>query len=126
MTPRGQRPGARIDRRAVIDRGPRPLREALDDVVAGLGPRGASSAARAPASAEALGTIFSGWSRLVGPAVARHTRPLRLEGGALVVAVDEAPWATQVRVLAPGILARLAEETGERLDRLDVVVHGGA
>ena len=39
-----------------------------------------------------------------------------------MVAVDQPAWATQVRVLAPGILARLTERTGERLDRLDVVV----
>ena len=112
-----QRPG--------IDRGPRPVSESLDDVVAGLTrplpPAGHPPAAHR-ASAATLGTVFSRWEELVGPAVARHTRPLRLEGGTLVVAVDEPPWATQVRVLAPGILARLVDQTGEPLARLDVVV----
>jgi predicted nucleic acid-binding Zn ribbon protein len=112
--------------------------ESLDDVVAGLAPPGvrltaspardltasAASAVSEPrrASAAALGTVFSRWDELVGPVVARHVRPLRLEGGTLLVAVDQPPWATQVRVLAPGILARLAEQTGEPLGQLEVVV----
>ena len=131
------RPGRR--RREGADRGPLPVRESLDDVVAGfVSPRsgeGSLVAARpsvAPgtpagpeprrASAATLGTVFSCWADLVGPSVARHVRPLRLEGATLLVAVDQSPWATQVRALAPGILERIAQETGERLDRLDVVV----
>lgn len=115
------------------------MRESLDNVVAGITPprppekppdaggrsapgAGAGAGAPRPASAAALGTVFSRWEELVGPAVARHVRPLRLEGGTLVVAVDQPPWATQMRVLAPGILVRLSEQTGERLDRLEVVV----
>ncbi|MGH8989242.1 MAG: DUF721 domain-containing protein, partial [Acidimicrobiales bacterium] len=58
----------------------------------------------------------------VGPHLSRHVRPLRLEAGTLLVAVDEPPWATEVRALGPGILARLTEEAGEPLDRLEVVV----
>jgi len=118
------------------DRGPRPLGDSLDEVVAGISPpRGRQSGARVqiggdadanggaePVSAATLGTVFSRWAELVGPAVARHTRPLRLEGGTLVVAVDQPPWATQVRILSPGILTRLIEETGEPLERLEVVV----
>ncbi len=124
------------------DPGPRPLGESLDDVVAGLfpraprtrdapgrttdvergaGPEPAGGTPRSP-SAAAFGTVFSRWAQLVGPALARHTRPLRLEARTLVVAVDQPAWATQVRVLAPGIVARLTEETGEPLDRLEVVV----
>jgi predicted nucleic acid-binding Zn ribbon protein len=68
------------------------------------------------------GTVFSRWEELVGASLARHARPLRLEAGVLVVAVDRPPWATQVRALAPGILERLAEHSGEELERLDVVV----
>jgi predicted nucleic acid-binding Zn ribbon protein len=115
------------------------VRESLDEVVAGLvsaGSGAGSLAARRPSSAQGtpagpeqrrasattLGTVFSCWAELVGPSVARHVRPLRLEGTTLRVAVDQSPWATQVRALAPGILERIAQETGERLDRLDVVV----
>ncbi|MGH9917915.1 MAG: DUF721 domain-containing protein [Nitrososphaerales archaeon] len=73
-------------------------------------------------SAGSFGSVFSRWEELVGPAVARHATPVRLEGGTLVVAVDQPPWATQVRVLAPGIVARISEQTGHLLDRLEVVV----
>ncbi|MDA8309256.1 MAG: DUF721 domain-containing protein [Actinomycetota bacterium] len=114
------------------------MEESLDELVAGLAPRppggsgpgpGGSAEGGGPpqppgraVAAAALGTVFSRWEELVGPAVARHTRPLRLEGGVLVVAVDRPPWATQVRLLSPGILACVTERTGERLERLDVVV----
>jgi len=73
-------------------------------------------------SAAALGTVFSRWEELVGPSVARHTKPLRIGSGTLVVEVDQPAWATQLRILAPGILARLTERTGEPIERLDVVV----
>jgi hypothetical protein len=135
MTRSGHQP------RGSVDRGPLPVRESLDDVVDGLMPpgvrapspahgRSAPARPREPTaprrtSASALGTVFSRWADLVGPSVARHVMPLRLEGGTLLVAVDQPPWATQVRALAPGILDRLAEETGERLDRLEVVVRPG-
>ncbi|HLW44833.1 MAG TPA: DUF721 domain-containing protein [Acidimicrobiales bacterium] len=122
-------------RRGGTGDGPRPLDQSLDDVVRGLsappgGARRTTAAGAAPAgpsggrptSAAAFGAVFSRWEELVGPAVARHAKPLRLDGGTLVVAVDQPAWATQVRVLAPGILARLTEQTGERLERLDVVV----
>ncbi len=121
-----------------VDKGPRPVSESLDDLVGGLTPPRASGKTpnardegdqTAPPdpvarriSASTLGTVFSRWEQLVGPAVARHARPLRLEGGTLVVAVDQPPWATQMRALAPGVLALLTHETGERLDRLEVVV----
>jgi Dna[CI] antecedent, DciA len=120
VTGRGRRP------RGGQDRGPRPVGEALDDVVSGLGPSppggGAPRGDGDRGGAAALGTVFSRWEELVGEAVARHARPLRLAGGTLVVAVDQPAWATQVRVLAPGILTRVAERTGERLDHLEVVV----
>ncbi len=114
-------------RRGGADRGPRPVHEAVDEVLAGLAPPGGAGRAtggerRGSPSAAMLGTVFSRWEELVGPAMARHTKPLRLERGALVVAVDQPAWATQVKLLAPGILAKLTEDTGERLDRLDVVV----
>jgi predicted nucleic acid-binding Zn ribbon protein len=83
---------------------------------------GSAAPRRAAVPAAALGTVFSKWEELVGPAVAKHTRPLRVESGTLVVAVDQPPWATQVRVLAPHILARVSERTGEPFERLDVVV----
>ena len=111
----GQAPRRRRLRGA--DRGPQPIGSSLDDVVRGLAPP-----SRPSPSASAWGTVFSRWEEVVGPAVARHARPLRLESGLLVVAVDQPAWATQVRTLGPRIVAEITELTGERLERLDVVV----
>jgi predicted nucleic acid-binding Zn ribbon protein len=115
--PLPQRAGPARRRLRGIDRGPQPVGEALDDVVRGL-----ARPSRPSSSAATLGTVFSRWEEVVGPAVARHARPLRLETGLLVVAVDQPPWATQVKALGSQILARIGELTGERLERMDVVV----
>lgn len=87
------------------ERDPRPLGASLDSVSQSLG---------AP-PARTLTTVFAHWDELVGQAMAAHVRPLSLAGGALVVAVDHPSWATQVRWLAPQLLARLAEATGQEL-----------
>jgi predicted nucleic acid-binding Zn ribbon protein len=100
-----------------VDRGPQPIGSALDDVLQGLAPP-----TRPLPSAATWGTVFSRWEEVVGPAVARHARPLRLEAGVLVVAVDQPPWATQVRTLGPRILAGITELTGEPLAHMEVVV----
>jgi predicted nucleic acid-binding Zn ribbon protein len=123
-------------RRAGADSGPRPLAASLDDAVAALGapgPRapagrdlgGAGSEERqvsGPPSAGTLSAVFARWDEVVGGPLARHVRPLRVDGDVLVVAVEQPPWATQVRALAPRILARVSELAGEELARLEVVV----
>jgi predicted nucleic acid-binding Zn ribbon protein len=52
------------------------------------------------------------WAAIVGPEVAAHATPQAFEDGELVVAADSTAWATQIRLLAPTLLARLAEELG--------------
>ena len=79
------------------------MSEALDRVLAGLG---------AP-TASGVSTVFDRWDEVVGEAMAARTRPLRLEGGCLVLGVDEPATATHVRYLEPELLARLAELLGE-------------
>lgn len=69
-----------------------------------------------------LGTVFSRWDEIAGPALARHARPLRLTPGELVVAVDEPAWATQVRSLAGELLRRVGEVAGEAPAQLRVTV----
>ncbi len=60
----------------------------------------------------AVGGVFGGWAEIVGPQLAAHTRPESFADGELVVSADSAAWATQVRLLAPQLLRRLAEELG--------------
>ena len=56
--------------------------------------------------------MFARWDRIVGEAMAGHVRPLRLDGGVLVVSVDHPAWATQVRLLGDQLLDRVADEAG--------------
>lgn len=93
--------------------GPRPLSVSLDSLARSLG---------AP-PALALATVFAHWDELVGPALASHVRPLSIADQLLVVVADHPSWATHVRWLAPQLLAKLAEATGEEVaSRLEVRV----
>lgn len=93
-------------------RDPRRVGDALDRVVRFLGaPR-----------ADTVAAVFSGWEELVGARVAAHARPLALRDGALVVAVDDAAWASQLQWLEADLLARVGERVGEPIDRLEVRV----
>jgi predicted nucleic acid-binding Zn ribbon protein len=62
--------------------------------------------------AGAVRGVFGGWADAVGPQVAAHATPVSLDGGRLVVEVDQPGWATQLRFLAPQLLERLAEVAG--------------
>jgi len=53
--------------------------------------------------------VMARWPAAVGPAVAAHCRPVRLEDdGTLVVAADSAAWATQLAYLRGTLLDKLA------------------
>jgi predicted nucleic acid-binding Zn ribbon protein len=52
------------------------------------------------------------WASIVGREVAAHATPVSFDDGELVVQADSTAWATQIRLLAPTLLARLAEELG--------------
>jgi len=64
------------------------------------------------AGPDVLSTVFGHWAELVGPSMAAHVRPLRLQQQTLVVSADHPAWATQVRHLATEILARLRDACG--------------
>lgn len=84
---------------------PHRLGASLDEVARGLG---------AP-PVPVLEAVFSRWAEMVGPALAAHAHPASLTARSLVVVVDHPAWATEVRWLAPGLLARLAEIAGEQV-----------
>jgi predicted nucleic acid-binding Zn ribbon protein len=73
-------------------------------------------------SRDAVGGLFGRWNEAVGEQVAQHVRPIKLDEGVLAVEVDDPTWATQVKFLAPTIIARLAEVTGASVDRIQVRV----
>ncbi len=49
--------------------------------------------------------VFGRWPELVGADVAAHSRPTGFDGGVLEVAADSSAWATQLRLLAPVVMA---------------------
>jgi predicted nucleic acid-binding Zn ribbon protein len=61
----------------------------------------------------AIGSVFGRWAEIVGPAMAAHTRPDSFADGELTVTADSTTWATQVRLLAPQLVRRLAAELGD-------------
>jgi predicted nucleic acid-binding Zn ribbon protein len=92
---------------------PVPVTDALDGLLRSL---------RAGAGRAEVGGVFGRWAEAVGPALAAHVSPVRLEHGMLLVEVDDPAWATQVRYLASDLIARLADVTGVAVDGIDVRV----
>jgi predicted nucleic acid-binding Zn ribbon protein len=71
----------------------------------------------------AAAAVFARWEEAVGPAVAVHARPLRLDGTTLVIGVDAPGYATQLRLLSGQLLARLRDLVGPgAVDSVDVRV----
>ncbi len=102
------------------DDDPVSLAAALDEVRADLG---------MPAL-EGLAALVGGWSELVGPEIAAHTRVDGVRAGTVLVLVDHPAWATQLRYLEATIVERArsllgaAAVTGVRW-RIDVEQEGG-
>jgi predicted nucleic acid-binding Zn ribbon protein len=93
------------------DHGPRPIDTSLDALSTHLGLGGSLG----------LGRLFARWEAIVGPAMAAHVQPVRLDAQALVVNVDHPAWATEVRHFEEDLLAKVAEATGTpRPEHLEV------
>lgn len=73
-------------------------------------------------SRNAVGGVFGRWTDAVGAQVAEHVRPLKLDGGVLLVEVDDPAWATQMKFLTPMITQRLAEVAGVSVTAINVKV----
>lgn len=71
----------------------------------------------------AVGGVMGRWDAIVGPEVAAHAIPVSFADGELVVEADSTAWATQIRLLAPSLLARLAQDLGASTVR-SVTVRG--
>jgi len=91
---------------------PVPISQSLDGVVRSL---------RGP-SRRAVSGVFGRWDDAVGPQVAEHVRPIKLDDRVLLVEVDDPAWATQVKFLTQTIVERLREVAGVEVDRLEVRV----
>ena len=54
--------------------------------------------------------LLSQWSSVVGSDIAARCQPMGLVDGELKIAAESTAWATQLRLLAPQILARICKE----------------
>lgn len=72
-----------------------------------------------------LSRVSSCWVEVVGDHVAEHVRPVALEGGILVVEVDDPSWATELAFLSAPVLDGLRHRLGEPVaERLKARVRG--
>lgn len=67
--------------------------------------------------------VFTDWPKIVGAEVAQHSEVIAFEDGEVEVRTDSTAWATQLRLLAPRIVAKLNEEFGDG-SVLRIVVRG--
>ncbi|MET9296905.1 DciA family protein [Streptomyces sp. NPDC003077] len=95
----GLRSGARAD-----GRDPLPLGAAINRLITERG-------WETPA---AVGGVMGRWPQLVGPEVAQHCEPQKYDeqSRVLTVVCDSTAWATQLRLLAPQVVARLNQDLG--------------
>lgn len=92
---------------------PTPLSELLGDVVRDQGWEERLAAQR----------VFTDWPVIVGPEVAQHSQVVAFDDGEVEVRTDSTAWATQLRLLAPRIVAKLNAELGDG-SVLRIVVRG--
>lgn len=98
--PRPRRPGRQGD----AGRGdPMPLGDALERVISERG-----------WSAEVNVHLLMGrWAELVGPMVAEHSAPEAYADRVLVVRTSSTAWASQLRLMAPQLLAKMNASLGD-------------
>lgn len=64
------------------------------------------------------------WAEIAGAQLARHTEPVRLSGGVLVVRAATPAWATQLRYLSAELIERANAVLGEGMVGRVTVVTG--
>ena len=69
-----------------------------------------------------IGGVFGRWDEAVGPNIASHVRPVRLDQSVLTVEANDPAWATEVKFLAATITKRLADVAKVDIERIDVRV----
>lgn len=57
-------------------------------------------------------TVIGRWPEIVGPEIADHCEPVSLVDGELLLRAESTAWATQLRMLAPQIVAKVNREVG--------------
>ena len=82
--------------------GPRPLSNALDNVLPGVAP------------ATPLAQVQAAWKEAAGDRMAAAATPVSERDGVVTVACESGVWAQELDLLAPDLLARLEAALGAR------------
>jgi predicted nucleic acid-binding Zn ribbon protein len=70
-----------------------------------------------------VGSITAAWPQVVGTDIANHCEPETFVDGLLVVKASSSAWATQLRIITPRILSKIAEIIGPDIVH-DLDIHG--
>ncbi len=65
----------------------------------------------------AKATVLARWAEIVGDDLAAHCTPVDLVDGQLTVQAESTAWATQIRLLGPTILGKVAGAVGANVVR---------
>ena len=60
----------------------------------------------------AVGGVMGRWGEIVGSHISAHCTPVEFNDGVLTVRTDSTAWATELRLMAPQLLAKLNAELG--------------
>lgn len=109
---RGQRAGTQRGARRPVEerrsgagpdgRDPQPLGSAVEKLLADRGWR----------EDVAVGGVIGRWAEVVGAEVAAHATPEGFADGELCIRADSTAWATQLRLLAPALMATVNTRLG--------------
>ena len=67
-----------------------------------------------------VASVFAAWDEVVGPDIARHIQPVRLDEKVLYVEATDAAWATQFRFLESDVRRRLGDRIGTTIAHIQV------
>jgi predicted nucleic acid-binding Zn ribbon protein len=65
-------------------------------------------------------TVIADWEQLVGPHIARVSRPVRIREETLFVEVESAAWRMELSMLRPSLMRKL--NAGRRKGRIEKIV----
>jgi len=57
-------------------------------------------------------TLFGRWAEIVGPDISARATPVNLVDGELTLQAESTAWATQIRMMAPAIMGKIAAAVG--------------
>lgn len=66
--------------------------------------------------------VFGAWPELVGPSVAAHVQPVKLQHATLIVEVDDPHWATEMRFLSTSLCEKISQLTSTPVTSIEVRV----